>query len=439
MVAIAMGLGGCATQEARGDQAPADSVFERTEALTVASGTATGPRGASPAGVAAVQAIPTVGGVGMWNGDVEQTAPACTIIKLVNIPFGCYGAGDKLQLNLKLQSSTGALVSRSELLSSATPNIVLYNTRGSVVQEVALNFPDDAPAAICGDHLSISSAPGAVTGFPVIFGTGGVTRFNAGAPWGGTGGPTNSSGQPITAADIANGNHPCRSNVSFRVEGVASPIPSSGLHLWLQADAGIVPAAGAQISRWLDQSGNGRNASMTTVARQPSLIANALNGRPVVRFFGAQSLSFDVRATPTRFSIFVVGKNSSPSESFSMILGPAGDAPNNQLRWETGSQALFVAQNSATIITSTIGNTRVYHALSARYDGSLINFFRDGNATSSSAFTTTTPWTTASLGSFHSSDFMIGDLAEVILYDRALSETERASVNAYLRLKYNLP
>lgn len=215
-------------------------------------------------------------------------------------------------------------------------------------------------------------------------------------------------------------------------------IPSAGLHLWLRADAGIVPAAGSQIARWIDQSGNGRNGSMATVARQPSLVGGALNGRPVVRFFGAQSLALEVLSTPTRFSVFVVGKNSMPSESFSMILGAGGSTPNHQLRWQNGAQALFVTHNAGTIITSPIGNTRVYHALSARYDGAVMTWYRDGNAMSSHAYTASAPWTIAQVGAWFSSNFLVGDLAEVIIYDRALSEAERVLVNAHLRSKYNL-
>jgi len=122
-----------------------------------------------------------------------------------------------------------------------------------------------------------------------------------------------------------------------------------------------------------------------------------------------------------------------------MILGPGGNSPNNQLRWDSGSQALFVTQNAQTIITSPIGDTRVYHALSATYDGSTITFYRDGISKSSSSFTTSSPWTIASIGSWYSSYFMTGDLAEVIIYDRAVSETDRATINSYLRSKYGLP
>jgi Concanavalin A-like lectin/glucanases superfamily len=220
--------------------------------------------------------------------------------------------------------------------------------------------------------------------------------------------------------------------------GGGGTIPS-GTHLWLRADA-EVSAPGGRVAEWRDQSGNGRHGYMPTLSRQPFLVNGALNGRPVVRFSGAQSLILSIYAQPTVFTVFVVGKNSKTSESYSMILGPAGNSPNNQLRWENGSQALFVGLgNNMPIITTSVGNTRTYHALSARYNGSSMSVYRDGNQVSSHSFTTSGPWTLAAVGAWFSSYFMVGDLAEVIIYDRVLSDTDRNAVNAYLRSKYGLP
>jgi Concanavalin A-like lectin/glucanases superfamily len=227
---------------------------------------------------------------------------------------------------------------------------------------------------------------------------------------------------------------------AFRLSIQASAaIPAAGLHLWLRSDAGVT-LSGSQISRWVDQSGNGRNAAMSTAPRQPTYVAGALNGKPMVRFFGQQSMGLEITASPTTFTVFVMGRNSRTDNSFSMILGPGGNSPNNQLRWENGSQALFVGTgNNMPIITSSIGDTRAYHALSARYDGATMTVYRDGNATSSHAFSTSGPWILASVGSYYSSNFMVGDLGEVIIYNRVLTESERLSVNGYLRSKYGLP
>ncbi|WP_438007364.1 LamG-like jellyroll fold domain-containing protein [Sorangium sp. So ce321] len=220
---------------------------------------------------------------------------------------------------------------------------------------------------------------------------------------------------------------------------VAGRIPRSGLKLWLRTDAGVTASSG-KVSSWRDQSGNGNRADSDVAAGQPTLVSSALNGKPVIRFHGAQSLFLAEQLEPTHFTVFVVGKNGKASETFSMILGPGNSSPNNQLRWENGSQALFVGLgNDMPIVTSTIGNTRVYHALSARYDGSTMTVYRDGNRASSHDFTTTGPWVLLQIGAWFSSFYMEGDLAEIVVYESALSEGDRGTVNSYLRRKYALP
>jgi hypothetical protein len=168
-------------------------------------------------GVAGTQLLPiSAGGLGMWNADIEKKAPACTIIEVVNFPTECYGAGNKVQFNLQLQNSAGTLIPRTDFLSSATPYIVLYNIRANVVQQVGLTLPADAPST-CLNRLTISSNPGPVAGFPVISSSSGVTRFDAGAPWGGTGFPVDGGGMLIDFTDVALGTHPCHSHVWFQL------------------------------------------------------------------------------------------------------------------------------------------------------------------------------------------------------------------------------
>jgi len=110
------------------------------------------------------------------------------------------------------------------------------------------------------------------------------------------------------------------------------------------------------------------------------------------------------------------------------------------MRWENGSQALFVGTgNNLPIITSNVGNTRLYHTLSATYDGATMNVYYNGAASSSSNFATTGPWTLAQIGAWYSTYFMDGDVAEILMYDHALSGADLSSATAYLRSKYNLP
>jgi hypothetical protein len=164
----------------------------------------------------APQAIPvSTGGLGMWNADIEKTAPACSIIEFVGFPSECFGSSGGVQLNLKLPNSAGTLISRTDTMTPLTSFTVLYNIRANVVQEVGVTFPAGAPA-ICAKNLEISSSPAPVGGFPVYSQTGGITRFNGGAPWGGTGFPRDTGGALIDFEDVALNQHPCKSHVWFQ-------------------------------------------------------------------------------------------------------------------------------------------------------------------------------------------------------------------------------
>lgn len=226
----------------------------------------------------------------------------------------------------------------------------------------------------------------------------------------------------------------------LNITPATTPPPSDGQQLWLRADAGV-SAPGNRMASWQDQSGTEHNATMPTAARQPFYVTNALNGLPVARFNGAQSMSLPFPyLQPTAFSIFVVGKNNNPNESFSIILGPGGSAPNNQLRWENGTQSLIVGtSNNLQAITSTIGNTRVYHTLEVSSDGALLLVHRDTARFDMQDIATSGAFTLASVGSWYSSFFLQGDLAEVLVYDHVLSDLDRFLVHEYLSVKYALP
>jgi CHAT domain-containing protein len=248
--------------------------------------------------------------------------------------------------------------------------------------------------------------------------------------------PTTDSKPPIQT------HCPSSSSCSGPVASIAArPIPTSGLKLWLSADSGVsMSSSPGSVSKWQDQSGHGLHAGMHTASRQPSLIPNAINGLPVIRFNGAQSLILESQLRLRDMTLFIVARNNQSSESFHMLLGPAGSSPPDQLRFQNGSQVVFAGTgNNMPMVAPTVGNTRVYHALSVRYDGSTWKVYRDGKSVSSSSFETTGPWNLLQIGAWFSQHFLVGDIAELVAYDRALTETERGSVNSYLRKKYALP
>src|SRR5690349_19974071 len=69
------------------------------------------------------------------------------------------------------------------------------------------------------------------------------------------------------------------------VGNAAGSVPSSGLKLWLKADTGVT-SSGGTVSRCADRSGSGTDAAQSTASSQPTLVSNAVNGRPGLRFDG---------------------------------------------------------------------------------------------------------------------------------------------------------
>jgi hypothetical protein len=65
--------------------------------------------------------------------------------------------------------------------------------------------------------------------------------------------------------------------------GISSPIPTSGLSLWLKADAGTT-TAGNIVTAWADQSGNNNNFSGSAIFTD-----NYINGKPAIYFNGTDS------------------------------------------------------------------------------------------------------------------------------------------------------
>jgi hypothetical protein len=174
---------------------------------------------------------------------------------------------------------------------------------------------------------------------------------------------------------------------------------------------------------------------MATASRQPFLVSNALGGQPALEFDGAQSLALSQLLQLPQATVFVVARNNRLDDQFSMILGPGGSSPNHQLRFEDGSNVLLVTPD---VFTAPVGNTRAFMALAVRYDGTTWSIFRDGALEGTHASASGT-WELMQVGAYYSQEFMVGNIAEVMAYDRPLTEAERGAVNDYLRGKYGLP
>jgi PKD repeat protein len=246
---------------------------------------------------------------------------------------------------------------------------------------------------------------------------------------------------------------PWTSVAEIGVLGAPAPpvVPTAGLGLWLKADAGVT-LAGNAVAQWADQSGNNRLATQSTASRQPLLVNNALNGKPALSFNGTgQYLRFDLPVNGlSGMTMILVAANSanrtggeSNAENAALFWNETGEwgtvylspfQSNVKFRFGTGqTDNLPAYQRPASIgnaysisVATKQGTTDTLHV-----NGQLV--VTQGGKRSQIALTQSA----GNVGrGYNNSTYFPGQIAEVLVYTRALTDAERQGVEAYLKAKY---
>jgi hypothetical protein len=241
----------------------------------------------------------------------------------------------------------------------------------------------------------------------------------------------------------------CAFCLSATAHGDALPI-TEGLSLRLGADHGITFNASSKVTSWLDQSGAGHSATQSSASSQPTLVAGALNGLPVVRFSGSQYLSLSGQVLTSQvFSIIVVTRDVSTSTSYRELFSNWDSAyGGTSVFFGTTAQSPVRARftddfgGSATGQTGvgTITNPDAPFIFSAVSGSNQIAVYQNARAISNrlTALTTRTLTGNYVLGRQGSlnGEYWSGDIAEMLVYNRELAADELASVWQFLLAKY---
>jgi autotransporter-associated beta strand protein len=205
----------------------------------------------------------------------------------------------------------------------------------------------------------------------------------------------------------------------------AAPNSLSGLSLWLKADAITGLTDGATLTTWNDSSTNARNA--TVLAGTPTFETSELNGQPVVRFSANGETSLQFPSLNTIRTVFWVVKETTPGAHFLLgddntyhfhrgASGNLWDASYCSGNVRNGSTKL----NGTTVngTTTPLGNGWKLVSVVTAGNCEASRIAKDRNIAARS-------WD--------------GDIAEIIIYDRALSANEEQLIGGYLSQKYALP
>lgn len=225
-----------------------------------------------------------------------------------------------------------------------------------------------------------------------------------------------------------------------------SPSDLSNLALWFKADAITGLVNGDPVATWSDESGNTRDATQATAAKQPTYATAVQNGLPVVRFSDASSQRLATAAFAAALTqpntIFVVGNHAATGGTRGYFID--GIASGNRqafargLGSDNGKFGLFAGAASAsnvdgplvTIPTGMLLWTVVFNGASSS--------IRKSRAAYSSGDPGSHSLSGLSIGSGWSDAFgyLPGDVGEIIVYDRALTTAERDQVEQHLTDKW---
>lgn len=235
--------------------------------------------------------------------------------------------------------------------------------------------------------------------------------------------------------------------LSYTIDSSVGAFSHDGLSLWLRADQASVNGNGTL--SWLDISGNNNHGAQSLASRTPVVTSNGtLNGRPVVRFDGVDDIVVvpdSPLTNPASMTIFLVGKctNSTGNRTF---LAKSNSTMTNGY----GLVYSVPSGNSTFGFINSYANKRAggplapgsYGVVSMTYDLSQIQTSINGNATVLSYSTAINPdaWHLylGSPGTTGGASPLSGDIAEVLMYNRALSDAERMDVEAYLYGRYGI-
>jgi hypothetical protein len=235
-----------------------------------------------------------------------------------------------------------------------------------------------------------------------------------------------------------------------------APIDISGLQLWLDASdtstlynatvgGSLVTTDGSAVARWQDKSGNNRHATQATANARPLLKTAIKNGRNGIRLDGTNDF-MDVTsisiAQPYTIFAALVFRNTSPH-----LGGYLFDKTNGTNRVSIGWNAtglvgdigkLWYWAGGASLPQDTVNSTNQNIVIGTVFNGASSLMTKNGTQILSGNNGTTSLAAMRLGARFDPSAHCNADLYEILIYNSALTTTQRQAVESYLNTKWAL-
>ena len=209
-------------------------------------------------------------------------------------------------------------------------------------------------------------------------------------------------------------------------------------------DSMAAPADGAAVSTWPDASGNGKDF-VSTYGSPPTYVASGVNGKPIVRCLGDAFHVLDCNPFSLNQpdTIIIVAKKPNVATNGILIDQAVNDSVNRQTLQIAPTTGFFGGLANPTggllvALSDTINHQGAFHIFVGVFNGASSSLLVDGILTASGDIGA------ANLANVRLQSNVAGsveselDMAEILIYDHALSTTDRQNVEAYLKAKYGL-
>ena len=231
----------------------------------------------------------------------------------------------------------------------------------------------------------------------------------------------------------------------------ADVLSPDAMVMWLKADGLVDRSDGASVRQWRDSSNNQLNGFQDDVKKQPVLKLKAINGRPALRFDGVDDyLLLDhypgLFQTFYQSTIFVVAKSVKGGTLLSQ-------AHTNLTVTQAPSRRLNYSSSFSDVDHQIQWPQIQTNQLRASKNAELYTLIRSGNKANETKmfvnqqrvdqgkafpFHKVSPIEAYVGAAYRLRNHWHGDIAEILVYNRALNEGELRTVERYLANKYGI-
>ncbi|MDA7823847.1 DUF2341 domain-containing protein, partial [Opitutales bacterium] len=211
--------------------------------------------------------------------------------------------------------------------------------------------------------------------------------------------------------------------------------------LWLDAadtSSNSIQLGSGNVSVWKDKSGNGYNVSQSAGGSRPSPVANGQNGLQTLSFDGsADHLRSTTFSISQPFSVYAVAKSTGTSGKGYLFDGVTDNNQRSLLAFHYDSKIQIWAASWAN---TNLATPNGFVNISATFDSSNSRVVLNGNVVSGLNPSTRNLTNGITIGGNYlsSGDYFKGEMAEIIIFNKNHSNTEREEVEGYLAQKWGL-